>query len=240
MDDHKLSDKIVLVTGSSRGIGRAISLTFAEEGATVIAVGRNVSALQKVEQESQGMPGSIRGMTCDVAISQEVEQIIRKIEREYGRLDILVNNAGVGHFAPLEELTVEQWDEMMNVNLKGVFLCCKYAIPVLKKQKSGQIINISSVAGTVTFKNGGGYCASKHGLMALNEVLIQELKPYKIKVSVICPGSVQTHFAGTPPKDYSLHPEDVARVALHIASSPEGVILNQVIMRPQVSVSSEK
>lgn len=228
-----LKEKVVIVTGASRGLGHAIASLFADHGATVVAAARDKMALNKLAQTFQGK-GEIVPYACDITQSEQVQQLIYSTIDQHGKLDILINNAGVGTMGPVHELAEADWDTMMAVNLKGPYLTCKFAIPHFIKRQSGHIINISSVAGTVTFKGGGGYCASKFGLMALTDVLTQELKPHKVKVSVICPGSIQTDFSGFEAKSYALQPEQVAKVAYDMAVAPDGVILNQVVMRPQV------
>jgi NADP-dependent 3-hydroxy acid dehydrogenase YdfG len=231
---QSLQDKIVLITGASKGIGHAMCLLFAEKGATVYAIARNADLLGKLSAEAQPLEGEIVPLPFDITSASDVEKNVQYIAEKHGKIDVLINNAGLGHFAPIHELTVEQWDEMMDVNLKGTFLCTKYVVPHLIQRQTGHIINISSVAGTVTFPGGGGYCTSKFGVMAFTDILTQELKPHNVKVSVICPGSVQTYFGQTEPKDYSLRPDDVAQIAYQMAAAPEHIILNQVIMRPVV------
>ncbi|MMZ55842.1 Sepiapterin reductase [compost metagenome] len=240
MELQSLHNKVALITGASKGIGRAMSTLFAEKGATVYAVARSAALLKELADEANGKKGHILPAPCDVSDAEAVESLIGQIMREEEHIDVLINNAGLGHFGMIHELTEAQWDEMMNVNLKGVFLCTKYTAPHMIKRKSGHIINISSVAGTVTFPGGGGYCASKFGLMAFNDVLTQELKPHNVKVSVICPGSVQTHFSQGEPKDYALRPEEVAYMAYQMAAAPEHIIMNQLIMRPVVPQQLQK
>lgn len=228
-----LSGKTVIVTGASRGLGRSIAALFAENGATVIATARDEDALQQLAETFSGS-GTIVAYPCDISIGTQVQSFIQFVLERFNQLDILINNAGIGIMGPVHELAEAEWDNMMGVNLKGPYLTCKNAIPHFIERQAGHIINISSVAGTVTFKGGGGYCASKFGLMALTDVLTQELKPYKVKVSVICPGSIQTDFFGAESPSYALQPKQVAKVALDMATAPDGVILNQVVMRPQV------
>lgn len=228
-----LTERIAIVTGASRGLGASIATLFAKNGATVIAAARDSSALNELADTFSG-EGRIVPYTCDVTEANQVKDLVRFTLEKHEQLDILVNNAGIGRFGAIHELSEADWDEMMGVNLKGPYLMCKYTIPHFKERQRGHIINISSVAGTVTFKGGGGYCASKFGLMALTDVLTQELKPHQINVSVICPGSIKTDFFGAESKQYALEPEQVAKVAFDMVTAPEGVILNQVVMRPQV------
>ncbi|TCS93439.1 SDR family oxidoreductase [Hazenella coriacea] len=228
-----LKGKVAIVTGASKGLGVAITRRLVHEGATVIASARRLNLLEALAQEK---PDQIIPQACDVTQRQQVQQLIDQVIQRWGRLDLLINNAGLGHFAPVDELTEEQWDQMMDVNLKGAFLTCKYAIPHLK-QTEGHIVNISSVAGTESFARGGGYCASKFGLMALSDALTLELKPYHVKVSTICPGSIKTEFGRY--KDYALDPEQVADAVGMVVSAPKGVILNQITMRPLVPMKGE-
>lgn len=223
-----MEGKVAIVTGASRGLGLAIARRLAQGGVQVIASARSAEKLEGLAQENAKQ---IVPFTCDVTKSDQVKAMVQFAIERFGHLDLLINNAGLGHFAPVDELTEEQWDEMMNVNLKGAFLTCKYAIPHLKNTE-GHIVNISSVAGTEAFARGGGYCASKFGLMALSDALTLELKPHHVKVSTLCPGSIKTEFHH--PKDYAMEPEQVAETVWTIVSAPKGVIYNQVIMRPLV------
>lgn len=235
----QLTGRVAIVTGASRGVGRAVCTTFVREGAHVIGVARTEEALNELTQELASYPGSFTARAADVTDKQSAQQIVRDTVEKYGRLDILVNNAGVGHFAPVAELSESDWDEMMNVNVKGPFLWTQAALPTFMEQRQGDIIFISSVAGTTTFPQGGGYCASKWGVMALADTLRQECKPYELRVTAICPGSIQTTFGGSPPKDYSLLPEDVAATVLHVVAAPRRVIYGTVVMRPRVPASRQ-
>lgn len=226
--------RVAIVTGASKGLGAAITRRLAREEIRVVACARSEDKLKKV---AESYPDRILPVPCDVTQSRQVKHAIDTALKHFGRIDILVNNAGLGRFGKVHELSEEDWDEMMAVNLKGAFLACKYAIPHLLKQK-GHIVNISSVAGTVTFPGGGGYCASKFGLMALSDVLTQELKPHEVKVSTLCPGSILTEFGAAKP--YALKPEQVAETVWQMISAPDSVIYNQIIMRPQVPPEMQK
>lgn len=219
--------KVAIVTGASKGLGRETAKRLAQGGFVVIATARNQHLLEELATEIEG----IFPFVADLKDAQSVRKLVEFAIEKAGRLDLLVNNAGLGHFAPVEELTEEQFDEMYEVNLKGAFLTCKYAIPHLKKSQ-GHILNISSVAGLESFARGAGYCASKFGLQALSDALTQELKPHHVKVTTFCPGSIKTDF-GTK-KDYALDPAYLAEVLYTIATSPKGAIWGQLVMRPQV------
>ncbi len=231
----RLEGRVALVTGASRGIGRAIAEAFGREGARVALFARSKQDLEKVAATISG--GETLALSGDVTRARDVAGAVERVLTQWGRIDILVNNAGVGHFAPLSDLTEEQWDHMMAVNLKGPFLCTKAVWPIFVRQKGGHVVNISSVAGTTTMEGGAGYSATKWGLRAVTDTLIKEAKPHKIKVSIIGPGSVDTYFNDKEPgqrPSYALQPADVAQVALDIVSAPPGVIINEVIMRPLV------
>ncbi|PTX59865.1 NADP-dependent 3-hydroxy acid dehydrogenase YdfG [Melghirimyces profundicolus] len=230
-----LKGKTAIVTGASKGLGAAVARRFAEGGAKVAIGARSGDKLEALAKE---YPGHILPVPCDITQADQVKELVDRSVDRFGRLDILVNNAGVGRFDPVRDLSVEDWDRMMDVNLRGAFLASKYAIPHLVKTK-GHIVNVSSVAGTVTFPGGGGYCASKFGMMALADVLTQELKKDEVKVNTICPGSIQTEFFENP-KSYALTAEQVTQAIWNMVTAPEGVIYNQVILRPQVPPGMQK
>jgi NADP-dependent 3-hydroxy acid dehydrogenase YdfG len=229
-----LEGKVAIVTGASKGLGLAITRRLASGGARVVAAARSEDKLEALAKEH---PDKIVAFPCDVTQSSQVKALIDFTVERYGQLDILVNNAGLGRFAPVDQLSEEDWDLMMNVNLKGAFLCCKYAIPHLK-QTEGHIVNISSVAGIESFAGGAGYCASKFGMMALSDALTLELKPHHVKVTTICPGSIKTEF--NRPKDYAMEAEQVAETVWTVVSAPKGVIFNQIVMRPLVPREYQK
>jgi NADP-dependent 3-hydroxy acid dehydrogenase YdfG len=220
--------KVAIVTGASRGVGAEIVKRLAQAGYRVTAIARNQQALQQLAANA---PEQILPLVCDITQAADVENAVKQTIDKWGQLDVLVNNAGVGHFAPVDQLSEAQWDEMLQVNSKGPFLTSKYAIEFLKQSK-GHIVNISSVAGIEAFANGGGYCASKFALMALSDALTKELKPHHVRVTTICPGSIKTTFGTT--KDWALPPESVAETVQMVVDSPKNVIYGQIVMRPQV------
>lgn len=230
-----LNGKTAIITGASKGLGASLTRRFAEGGAQVVAAARTTAQLKELAAE---FPDRILPFTCDITQADQVKSLIETTVNRFGKLEILVNNAGVGRFGQIPELSEEDWDLMMDVNLKGPFLTSKFAIPHLIKTK-GHIVNVSSVAGIEAFPGGGGYCSSKFGLMALSDVLTQELKKEEVKVNTICPGSIQTEFFPQS-KSYALTAEQVSDAIWHMVTAPEGVIYNQVIMRPQVPPELQK
>lgn len=225
-----MAQPVAIVTGASRGVGRAIARRLLMEDWRVAGVARSEEALRDMEKEWP----SFRGFVADVRDKARAKAIVEEVEKTWGPVDALIANAGVGHYAPTWELSEDHWDEMLEVNLKGPFLWSQAVLPSMMARKKGHLLFISSVAGTTTFPGGAGYCASKWGLMALADTLRQEVKPYELRVTVVAPGSIQTGFAGSPIKPYSLLPEDVAEACWHALSAPERVIYGTIIMRPKV------
>ena len=229
-----LSAAVALVTGGSRGIGRAIALRLAAMGASVAICGRDLKALQSVEVELSGRTARVFSQVADVTRSADVASLVVKTEAALGPLSILVNNAGVGGFGPAHEKSDEDWDRVLNTNLKSVFLVSRAVAPSMIRAGRGDIINISSLAGRNAFAGGGLYCASKWGLQGLSACMAEDLREHGIRVSVICPGSVATEFSGRGSKDPSkvLTPDDVAHaVAMVVTQGPQS-FLSEIHLRP--------
>jgi 3-oxoacyl-[acyl-carrier protein] reductase len=228
------ADRVALVTGGSRGIGRAIALRLAQFGAAVAICGRNPKNLQAACTELQRLTPRVFSQLADVTRSDEVTDLVAKAEAALGPISILVNNAGIGLFGPAHEKSEADWDRVLGTNLKSVFLVSKAVAPSMIRQGRGDIINISSLAGKNAFAGGGLYCASKWGVQGLSACMAEDLRNDGIRVSVICPGTVATEFSGSKPKDPSraLRPEDVAHaVAMVLTQSPQS-FLSEVHLRP--------
>jgi 3-oxoacyl-[acyl-carrier protein] reductase len=233
---HKapLSGAVALVTGGSRGIGRAIALRLATLGASVAICGRDSKALQNTATELQKSTARAYSQVADVTRSAEVSDLVAKTEAALGPISILVNNAGIGLFGPAHEKSEADWDRVLNTNLKTVFLVSRGVAPSMIRRGSGDIINISSLAGRNAFAGGGLYCASKWGIQGLSACMAEDLRDHGIRVSVICPGSVATEFSGRGPKDASkvLTAEDVAHaVAMVVTQGPQS-FLSEIQLRP--------
>lgn len=242
----KLSKKTAIVTGARRGIGRAIALALAGEGANVVVSDINEEDCRKVVAEIEGSGGKGLAIKCDVASKGEVEDMVRKTVAAFGRLDILVNNAGVLAFKPFLELTEEDWDSTLNVNLKGQFLCAQTAAKEMVKNKWGRIINIASISSGgcgIAFPLIAHYTASKGGVMALTEALALELTPQGVNVNAVCPGAIDTDMAkGVKeggqleqvllriPKGRLGQPEDIASLAVFLASEESDYISGAAIV----------
>jgi NADP-dependent 3-hydroxy acid dehydrogenase YdfG len=229
-----LTDKVALVTGASRGIGLAIAQRLGKMGASVAICGRD---LAKLERAASGLRGDgIRALAvqADVSRADQVSGLVEKTRQELGAIDILVNNAGVGLFGPFHEFGENEWNSVLDTNLKSVFLACRAVAPEMIRRQAGHIINISSLAGKNTFANGAIYCASKWGLMGLTGSMAEELRAHGIRVSAICPGSVATDFSGQGHKNPSkiLQPEDIAHAVAALVTQSEGSFISEVHIRP--------
>ena len=234
MKNTRLAGKVALVTGGSRGIGRAIALKLASLGADVAICGRDEQKLQEAAAALRKSGVRAEAFHADVTVETEVAALVRSAEAKLGPIAILVNNAGIGLFGPVHEKSEEEWDRLMATNLKSVFLASKAVVPGMIQRGGGDIINISSLAGRNVFAGGGIYCASKWGLQGLSGCMAEELREYGIRVSTVCPGSVATEFSGRGPKDPTkvLHPEDVAHAVAMLVMQGEQSFISEVQLRP--------
>jgi len=229
-----LAGKVALVTGGSRGIGRAIALRLAELGSDVAICGRDEAKLAVTEREILTLGVGAIALRADVTQQNDVAKLVDKVESALGPISILVNNAGMGSFGPVHEKTEAEWDELMNTNVKSVFLVSRAVIPGMIERGGGDIITISSLAGKSVFAGGGLYCASKWAVQGLSGCMAEELREHGIRVSTVCPGSVATEFAGRGPKDATkvLRPEDVAHAVTMIATQGPQSFVSEVHVRP--------
>jgi 3-oxoacyl-[acyl-carrier protein] reductase len=226
-----LNGKVALVTGGSRGIGFAIAQALAKEQASVAITGTNQSRIDDARHE---LGPAALGVCADVRDYGSVESAMKTTVERFGGLDILVNNAGVGIFRPVADMSLDEWNNVIATNLTGVFHCSRAALPHLRKRGSGWIINISSLAGANAFPDAAAYCASKSGLNAFSEALMQEVRHEGIRVAYVMPGSVRTQFSGRPPgdDDWKLAPEDVAQVVTDLLAHPSRSLPSRVEIRP--------
>ncbi len=229
-----LADKVALVTGGSRGIGRAIALKLASLGAHVAICGRDTGKLDETLATLRASGAHAEGFRADVTKASEVAALVRDAEAKLGPIAILVNNAGMGVFGPVHEKSEEEWDRLMDTNLKSVFLVSKAVVPGMIERKNGDIVNISSLAGKNVFAGGGIYCASKWGVQGLSGCMAEDLREHGIRVSTVCPGSVATEFSGRGPKDPTkvLRPEDVAHAVAMLVTQGEQSFISEVQLRP--------
>jgi 3-oxoacyl-[acyl-carrier protein] reductase len=224
--------KVALVTGGSKGIGLATAHALAAAGASVIITGRDQAALDRATK-SAGDASKIRGVRADVQSPADASRAVDEAVKVFGGLDILVNNAGVGAFTNVADMGISDWDRTVGTNLSGVFYCCHAAIPQLRLRGGGWIISISSLASKNPFAGGAAYCATKAGLNAFSEALMQEVRYDNIRVSCIMPGSVATGFGGRDVgADWKLAPEDVAEVVIDLLEHPARSLPSRVELRP--------
>ena len=231
--EKQLAGRVALVTGGSRGIGLAIAQSLARLGAAVAICGRDRTALESAAAALEKRSPRFFFHPTDVTQAAQVSELVRETEAALGSINILVNNAGIGLFGPAHEKTEADWDRVVNTNLKGVFLVSRAVVPSMIRRGSGEIINISSLAGRNTFAGGGIYCASKWGLMGLSGCMMEDLREHGIRVSVVCPGSVATEFSGSPPKNpaKALSPDDVAHAVEAIVTQRPGSVLSEIQLR---------
>ncbi len=238
-----LAGQVAVVTGAGRGIGKAIAMTLAELGARTVLCGRSLEALEQTAaaiqnskgQNSEKRSGISSAIECDVTDLRSVEALAERIERTFHRLDVLVNNAGIGGVGgPLHQLAPENWDRVLNTNLRGVYYCIRSLAPIMIKARSGHIINISSLAGKNALPNGAAYAASKWGLNGLSYSVAEELRAHNIRVSVICPGSTHTDFSPHPGKNAEkmLQATDVAHVVAMLVTQAPQSFSSEILLRP--------
>jgi NAD(P)-dependent dehydrogenase (short-subunit alcohol dehydrogenase family) len=231
-----LSSKVALVTGGSRGIGLAIASALVADGTRVVITGRSeahLSAAQPVIEKAG--PGVVETVPADVRRYEDAERAIAATVTRFGGLDFLINNAGVGIFANVADMTPARWSEVIETNLTGVFNMCHAAIPHLRQRGGGSVINISSLAAKSAFPGAAAYCATKSGLNAFSEALMQEVRYDNIRVSYVMPGSVATGFGGgdeTKGADWKVAPEEVAEVVVNLLRHPARSLPSRVELRP--------
>ena len=230
-----LEGKKAVVTGSTKGIGLAIAHSLVTEGAQVVVSSRHQDDIQQtLERLNQLGKGKVSGKACDVRDGNQVRDLIQHCVEQFGAIDILVNNAGIGIFRTVEEMSLQEWRDLLATNLDGVFFGCHFAIPELKKNGGGFIINIGSLAGTNAFPQGAAYNASKFGLVGFSEALMQETRYDDIRVAHLMPGSVETDFSHptTSESSWKLSPSDVAEVVIETLKHHPRCLTSRIEMRP--------
>jgi len=232
--EERLAGQVAVVTGASRGIGLAIARRLGQMGARVSLCARNAENLERAASGLRAAGIQVLALRTDVTRGDEVASLVSETQRTFGPVDILVNNAGIGIFGPFQEQTEADWNSVMDTNLKSVFLVSRAVAPEMIRRQTGQIINISSLAGKSAFANGAVYCASKWGLLGLTGCMAEELRAHGIRVSAICPGSVATEFSPHAGKDPArmLQPEDVAHAVAALVTQAPGSFISEVLMRP--------
>jgi NADP-dependent 3-hydroxy acid dehydrogenase YdfG len=243
MSDN-IAGKVVVITGASSGLGEATARLLSAEGASVVLGARRVERLQALADELKGKGGKALAVATDVTDREQVKALADAAVQAFGRIDVIINNAGLMPQAPLERLKVDEWDRMIDVNLKGVLYGIAAALPHMQRQKSGHVINVSSVAGHKVGPGFTVYAATKHAVRALSEGLRQEVKPYNIRTTVISPGAVATELPSsvTEPDiaerikkyydDLAIPAASFAKAVAFAIGQPDEVDVNEILFRP--------
>ncbi|MGV1947500.1 MULTISPECIES: SDR family oxidoreductase [unclassified Agrobacterium] len=241
---HGIEDKVVAITGASSGLGEATARHLAERGATVVIGARRIDRIASLAVELMENGGKVLAVETDVTDRDQVKNLVDTAVERFGRIDVMLNNAGLMPLAPLERLKIDEWDRMVDVNIKGVLYGIAAALPHMKAQKSGHIINVSSVYGHVVDPSATVYCATKHAVRALSEGLRKEVKPYNIRTTIISPGAVSTELLDhisekdiqTGTRDFvnkiAIGPGTFARSVAFAISEPDDVDINEILFRP--------
>ncbi|WP_229689141.1 SDR family oxidoreductase [Puia dinghuensis] len=239
-----IEGKVVVITGASSGLGEATARMLSAEGATVVLGARRAERIQALADQLNKNGGKALALTTDVTDVAQVKKLVDSAVEKYGRVDVMVNNAGLMPHSPLERLKIDDWNQMIDVNIKGVLYGIAAALPYMKTQRSGQIINVSSVAGHKVNPGGAVYSATKYAVRAISEGLRQEVKPYNIRTTVISPGAVATELpnSATEPDvaagikkfydDNAIPADSFARAVVFAMSQPEDVDINEILFRP--------
>ena len=231
-----LGGQVAIVTGAGRGIGHAIAMALAHEGATVVLVARTRQELAATAAAVRESGGSALAIPADVANDAAVEGMVEQAYAELGRIDTLVTAAGTASFGPVIGTKPADWDTMLLVNLRAVMVCCRAVLPPMLRQRSGLILNVSSIATKRTLPGSAAYTATKAGLESFSRVLAEELRPHGVRVGVLVPGAVDTPIwdalGASPPREKMLKPEDVARAAVLMATLPPHASLEELTLLP--------
>jgi 3-oxoacyl-[acyl-carrier protein] reductase len=238
----KLKGRVAIVTGGARGIGKAIALGFLREGAKVAIIDFDKERLEILKKEIQKTKGETIAISCDISKSSDVKEMVSQVQKSFGRIDILVNNAGIIRRGTIETVTEEDWDRVIEVNLKGTFNCCKAVAGIMIQQGYGKIVNVSSIAGKMgDITSAPGYGPSKAGVDALTKTLARQLAPYRINVNAVSPHAIETEMSAqwseerrkeiiaSIPLGHLGKPEDVANAVLFLASDEASFITGEIL-----------
>ncbi len=241
---NNIEGKVIVITGASSGLGAATARLLSKQGATVVLAARRGQRIESLAEELGKQGGKTLAVETDVTKPEQVQLLVDKTVEEFGRIDVLLNNAGLMPLAPLERLKQDEWDQMIDVNFKGVLNGIAAALPRMKEQKSGHFINVSSVYGHKVGPGAAVYCATKFAVRALSEGLRQEVKPYNIRTTVISPGAVATELLEHISEDdiqkatqehvdkIAIPADSFARMVSFAISQPEDVDVNEILFRP--------
>jgi len=241
---NNIQGKVVAITGASSGLGEATARDLSAQGAAVVLGARRADRIKSLADELTRRGGKALAVPTDVTHSEQVKKLVDRAVQAHGRIDVMINNAGLMPQSPLERLRIDEWDRMIDVNIKGVLYGIAAALPYMREQKSGHIINVSSVAGHKVRAGGAVYAATKHAVLALSEGLRQEVKPYNIRTTVISPGAVATELPNSISEpdvaegfqkfyeEFAIPSDSFARAVAFAISQPEDVDVNEILFRP--------
>ncbi|MBI3621544.1 MAG: SDR family oxidoreductase [Nitrospirae bacterium] len=243
-----LNGHVAVITGGSSGIGLAIARAVLAEGMAVAIAARDSKRLKQAAADLAAVsvsgaknPGAaVLAVPTDVAKSDHVARLIDQTMARFGRIDLLVNNAGTYREGDIDELTEAEWDEMQAVNLKGAFLCTRAVLPIMKRQRSGYIVNIASIAGKTGFGGASAYCASKFGMVGLTESLLEEGVPHNIRATAICPGYVATPMVAgvSVPVGEMIPPEDIGRLVVGLLKLAPVTVIKEIVVQRKGAIGS--
>jgi NADP-dependent 3-hydroxy acid dehydrogenase YdfG len=240
---NNIEGKIVVITGASSGLGEATARNLSEQGAVVVLGARRIDRINALAKELADNGGKALALQTDVTQSAQVKKLVEAAVEQYGRIDVMINNAGLMPHSPLDRLKIDDWDRMIDVNIKGVLYGIAAALPYMQKQKSGHIINVSSVAGHKVRPASAVYAATKHAVLALSEGLRQEVKPYNIRTTVISPGAIDTELPNSVTEadiadnvrkiyEIAIPADSFARAVAFAISQPDEIDVNEILFRP--------
>lgn len=241
--NNNIESKVIVITGASSGLGEAAARYLSREGASVVLGARRFERIQAVADELKDQGGKALALSTDVTAYEQIKRLVDSAVEAFGRIDVMINNAGLMPQSPLDRLKIDDWNQMIDVNIKGVLYGIAAALPYMKKQKSGHFINVSSVAGHKVRAGGAVYSATKHAVRVISEGLRQEVKPYNIRTTIISPGAVDTELPGsvTEPDiavnirklyELAVPADSFARAVAFAISQPEDVDINEILYRP--------
>jgi NADP-dependent 3-hydroxy acid dehydrogenase YdfG len=241
---NNIEGKVVVITGASSGLGEATARHLAAQGASVVLGARRLERLQSLADELNNQGGKALAVETDVTDPDQVQRLVDEAVQTYGRVDVIINNAGLMPHSPLERRKIDDWNRTIDVNIKGVLYGIAAVMPYMQEQKSGHIINVSSVAGHKVRAGGVVYAATKHAVRVISEGLRQEVKPYNIRTTVISPGAVDTELPGSATEadvaqnlqnyydEFAIPADSFARAVAFAISQPEEVDINEILFRP--------
>jgi NADP-dependent 3-hydroxy acid dehydrogenase YdfG len=242
--DNIIKEKVIVITGASSGLGEAAAKYLSAKGAIVALGARRIERIQSLAEQINNNGGKALAIATDVTQVEQVKALVDAAVKTYGRIDVIINNAGLMPQSPLDRLKIEEWNQMIDVNIKGVLYGIAAALPYMKEQRAGHIINVSSVAGHKVRAGGAVYSATKHAVRVITEGLRQEVKPYNIRTTIISPGAVDTELPNTISEpdvaknmkqfyqDIAVPADSFARVVYFALSQPQDVDINEILYRP--------